>query len=386
MAKPRCSTPPKRRPPPAFTSFFEAVPDPRRVQANVAHPLLTVIAVVFVGVLCGAEGWDEIVLFAEGKQAWLSSWLDLRNGVPSADTLRRVFQRLDPKAFGEGMRGWMLSIAGALKNKVIAIDGKTLRGVGQRADVPLHLVHVWAVGARVLLASGASEGAPSEPEVTRQLLDLLKLEGAIITMDANGCCRESMATIKERGGEWVCALKGNRGALYDKVHTCFEEIEASEKLDDLTQQWAEADAAHGREEARRVFAIKAEAAGLGDEALPGLSSLVMIQRARLAGGSVSVERQYYVSSLPAQARKLAKVIRAHWGVENGLHWILDVQMREDDCAVHDRVAAENLALVRRAALSILKRDTKVKHGVKLKSSRASCDNGYIEHLLWSENP
>ena len=116
MAKPRCSTPPKRRPPPAFTSFFEAVPDPRRVQANVAHPLLTVIAVVFVGVLCGAEGWDEIVLFAEGKQAWLSSWLDLRNGVPSADTLRRVFQRLDPKAFGEGMRGWMLSIAGALKN------------------------------------------------------------------------------------------------------------------------------------------------------------------------------------------------------------------------------------------------------------------------------
>lgn len=386
MARPRCSTPPKRRPPPAFTSFFETIPDPRRVQANVAHPLLTVIAVVFVGVLCGAEGWDEIVLFAEGKQAWLSSWLDLRNGIPSADTLRRVFQRLDPKAFGEGMRGWMLSIAGALKNKVVAIDGKTLRGVGQRADAPLHMVHVWAVGARVLLASGSTERAPSEPEVTRQLLDLLQLEGAIITLDANGCCRESMAKIQERGGEWVCALKGNRSALHEAVERCFEAIAAADKLDDLTLQWAEGGAAHGREEARRVFVVKAEDADLGDEALPGLRSLVMIQRARLAAGSLSVERQYYVSSLPPQARKLAKVIREHWGVENGLHWILDVQMREDACAVHDRVAAENLALVRRAALSILKRDTKVKHGVKLKSSRASCDNDYIEHLLWAETP
>ncbi len=386
MARTRCSPPPKRRPPPAFTSFFEAVPDPRRVQANVVHPLLTVIAVVFVGMLCGAEGWDEIVLFAEGKQAWLASWLDLRNGVPSADTLRRVFQRLDPKAFGEGMRGWMLSIAGALKNQVVAIDGKTLRGVGQRAVVPLHMVHVWAVGARVLLASAATEGAPSEPEVTRQLLDLLQLEGAIITLDANGCCRESMAKIRERGGEWVCALKGNRGALLDAVQRCFEEIEVAGELDERTRQWAEGDSAHGREEARHVYVIKAEDAELGDEALPGLRSIVMIQRARLAAGNLSVERQYYVSSLPPQARKIAKVIREHWGVENGLHWILDVQMGEDACAVHDRVAAENLALVRRAALSILKRDTSVKHGVKLKSSRASCDNRYIEHLLWAEIP
>ena len=120
--------------------------------------------------------------------------------------------------------------------------------------------------------------------------------------------------------------------------------------------------------------------------MPGLRSIVMIQRARLAAGNLSVERQYYVSSLPPQARKIAKVIREHWGVENGLHWILDVQMGEDACAVHDRVAAENLALVRRAALSILKRDTSVKHGVKLKSSRASCDNRYIEHLLWAEIP
>lgn len=367
-------------------SYFETLEDPRRVQANVAHPLLTVIGVVFVGVLCGAEGWDEIVLFAEGKQDWLATWLDLRNGIPSPDTLRRVFSRLDSKAFSASMRGWMLSIAGALKNKVVAIDGKTLRGVGQRSDTPLHMVHVWAVEERVLLASASTERAPSEPEVTRQLLDLLELEGAIVTMDANGCCRASMAKIQERGGEWVCALKGNRGALHEAVKTHFAQLEVDGTLNEDTAQWSRDEKGHGRVEARRIYVVDAAAAGLGDEDLPGLRSIVRIERLRITNEIASTERSYYVASLPPQPKKIAGAIREHWGVENGLHWVLDMQMREDACAVRDRVAAENLAIVRRTALSILKRDTKLKHGVKLKSSRASCDNAYIEHLLMAEIP
>lgn len=345
------------------------------------HPMMTILGVVFVGVLCGAEGWDEMLVFAEGKRSWLATWLDLTAGLPSADTLRRVFSLLEPKVFEKHFRAWMLSLADRLRGKVLAIDGKTVKGVGLRGETPLHMVHVWAAEFRVLLASASTEGAPTEPEVTRQLLDLLKIEGAIVTMDANGCCRETMAKIVERKADWVCALKGNRGVLHDAVRTCFDRLEAEGKLEEVATHIADAERAHGRGEIRYVWAVDAKLAGLSEEKLPGIRSIVMVRRGRLIAGEMHAERTFYVASLAPKARKLADTIREHWEVENGLHWILDVAMREDACAVSTRTAAENLATVRRGALVLLRKDTRSKHGVKLKGSRASCDNDYLAHLL-----
>ncbi len=245
MQSSRCSTGPERKAKAAFQVHFETLADPRRVKRRVLHPMMTILGVVFVGVLCGAEGWDEILVFARGKRAWLASWLDLSAGLPSADTLRRVFSLLEPKVFEERFRAWMLAIAEPLRGKVLAVDGKAVKGVGVHGQTPLHMVHVWAAEAKVLLAAASTEGAPTEPEVTRRLLELLKIEGAIVTLDANGCCRETMATIVARKADWVCALKGNRSALHDKVRACFERLEDEGKLPEAATR---AETGHGRTE------------------------------------------------------------------------------------------------------------------------------------------
>lgn len=385
MQSSRCIAPKRTPKQPSLLVHFATLPEPRRAAARITHPLLTIVGVVLVGMLCGAEGWDEIETIAEGKRDWLSRWLDLRAGVPSADTLQRVFRLLRPQAFGACLSSWMRSLVDDLKDRVVAIDGKTLRGVGTHSDRTLHLVHVWASEARVLLGMTGTTGAPGELEATRAMLEWLDVRGAILTTDANGCCRENMGLMVEKGAQWLCSLKGNRGAMHDRVAHFFQDIPVAANEPDGVPRSASAKQAHGRLEVRHIAVASAAAAGVTEEQLPGVRSVIRVTRVREVHGELTREDQFYVSSLEAPPERFGEIILAHWGVENGLHWVLDAQLREDDCSVSAVQGAENLAAMRRAALVLLRRDDSLKKGVKIKSKRAACDNAYLAHVLLGEN-
>lgn len=377
----RCIVPKRSAKTPSLLVHFASLPEPRRVASRITHPLLTIVGVVLVGMLCGAEGWDEIETIAEGKQDWLARWLDLRAGVPSADTLQRVFRLLRPSAFQKCMSGWMRSLVEDLTDCVLAVDGKTVRGVGAHSDRTLHLVHVWATKARVLLGMTATAGAADEIAATREMLAWLDVRGAILTTDANGCCRENMGLIVEKGADWLCSLKGNRSTMHDAVTRSFRDIPVSADEPDTLARSTSAENAHGRLDVRHVAVMSAAAAGVTEAQLPGVKSAIRVTRIREIEGVFTREDAFYLSSLEVTPERFGTIIRDHWNVETGLHWVLDAQMREDDCSVAAANAAENLAAMRRCALVMLRRDESLKKGVKIKSKRAATDNRYLERLL-----
>lgn len=363
----------------AFDAFAD-VEDPR-LDRRKLHPLMNVLVMSLCGALAGANGWDELALFARANLSWFATLFDVPNGAPSADTFRRVFEALDPRELETALQRWVASVSESFAGEVVAVDGKSLKAAIQRAGstTPLHLLHAWAVGQHLLLGQQRVEGAPGEVAGIPDLLKRLRIEGAIVTTDANGCTKAVTVAIREAKADFVLALKGNRGPFHQQVEGLFAAAESRKFRGVRTHR--STGKAHGRTEERvvRVMGVSQAPAGWQD-----VKSVVMVDRARDVAGKISTERSYYITSLDADAAKLAGAIRAHWGIENNLHWSLDVAFDEDSRRIRDERSAENFALVARLALMMLKRSPE-RLSVALKRKKAGWDPAFLARLLVGGN-
>lgn len=371
----------KREIPPAIelaSAIFGKVEDPR-VDRTKRHSLINVLVLALCGAMAGASGWDELAIYARTHRKWLESMLDMPHGTPSADTFRRVFEAVDPREVEDGIRQWIAAVSSAFAGEVVAIDGKALKAACTKANAttPLHLLHAWAVKQHLLLGQQRVEGAPGEVGAIPELLGRLKIEGAIVTTDANGCTKAVTSAVRAAKADYVLALKGNRGPQHAKVKEIFAAAERRKFRGMLAHR--SKSAAHGRGETRVVRAM-ALPEGLVSEGWCDLKTAVMIDRSRKIDGKTTTERHYYISSLEPDVEKLAHAIRSHWGVENNLHWMLDVVFDEDSRRIRDERSAENYALLTRIALMLFKRCPE-KLSVNLKRKKASWAPDYIGQLV-----
>jgi predicted transposase YbfD/YdcC len=373
---------------PLIDSFAE-IEDPRHPR-NTLYPIEEILLLAICGAIGGADDFVSIAEFGEAKLGWLRGLLPFEHGVPSHDTLTRVFGQIEPSEFGRCFRAWTRRVEEKTNGQVVAIDGKTLRGSRDRAsgEGPLHLVEAWATGQELMLGQKRSEDGAGEIATIPRLLEVLTLEGCIVTVDAMGCQPDVAEAITEAGADYVLRLKDNQKDLRTDVERLFKA-----RLDiDVEPGHTDVDGGHGRVETRRCWAIDVAGKGLVDEGRwPGLQSIALVETERFvaepesesgpAEGETETERRYLISSLEADAEKILEASRQHWQIENGLHWVLDVAFKEDHSQVRAQNAAENLALVRRLVASVVKEDQKVDAGTKNKRKRAGRDDAYREHLL-----
>ncbi|MBX7223489.1 MAG: ISAs1 family transposase [Blastocatellia bacterium] len=369
---------------PAFIPTFETIPDPRRDQTKL-HKLIDILTIAVCAVICGAEGWEDIESFGQAKQEWLSTFLELPNGVPSHDTFRRVFLRINPKEFEKRFLLWVQSVVELTEGEVVHLDGKTSRG-SRRGETPgIHMVSAWAAEARLVLGQLKTENHSNEITAIPELLQLLALKGCIVTIDAMGCQTAIANQIIEQQGDYVLALKGNHPTLHTAVEALFDQAQAT-KFTHLPHTFHQTvDADHGRIETRRAWATS-QLESLDPNlraAWKGLTSVVKVTATRDCKGQVSTESRSFLTSLPADAKHLLSVIRSHWGIENSLHWVLDVTFREDACRVKTGHGPENLTVLRHIALNLLKQETSLKKGVRAKRLRAGWDLQYLLKVVTS---
>lgn len=362
----------------AFTTFFADLPDPRVARTRL-HRLDDLLVIAVCAVICGADSFEEIEEFGHAKEPWLKRFLTLPNGIPSHDTFNRVFAALDRKAFAERFARWMASLCEAEGWKTIAIDGKAYRSAAAKTfSGCLHGVSAWASDNGLSLAQVAVEDGSHEIATIPEVLKLLDLKGALVTIDAAGCQKAIAQQIRDQKGEYVLAVKGNQPKLLAAV----EQVFAAACETDFTQVehdgHAEEDDGHGRHEERYTMVI-ADPVGL-PAGWPDVAAVVQVNRERTVKGKRTSTTHYYVTSVRVDAARLASVIRGHWGIENGLHWELDVVFGEDANRTRDRNAGVNLGVVRRVAVSLLKQDPK-RGGMHGKRLKAALNEHYLEQVL-----
>jgi predicted transposase YbfD/YdcC len=369
---------------------LEAVPDPRRQCKNLRHPLVDVLVLGFCGVLCGGDDFVEIEEFGRSKEDFFRRFLELPHGIPSHDTFRRVFQAVCPQALQRCLIQWLKGVRQAVQaatdGKVIAIDGKTLRRTFDRAQGlgALHLVSAWATANGLTLGQVAVDAKSNEITAIPRLIELLDLKDCVVTIDAAGCQKEIAAQIVAKDADYLLALKENQPTLYEQVSDYFLEHLEEETPDSKLRHHRQVEAGHGRTETRETFVAPATKEMVAPGAWAGLATIVLVIRRCVdhATGTTSDEVRYFISSLPAKVKRLAGAVRQHWGIENGLHWVLDVAFNEDRMRQRDRNGIENLALLNRLAVSLLRQDKTVKAGVKCKRKAAGWDDHYLLHLLF----
>jgi predicted transposase YbfD/YdcC len=359
---------------------FGAVPD-KRVDRTKFHPLVNVLTMALFGAISGADGWEALAIFAKERRKFFRTFLEMPRGTPSADTFRRVFEALDPRAFQDAFRQWLEPLLENLKGQTIALDGKTLRGALAHAAGhagAFHLMHVWATEQHILLAQQAVEGAPGEVRAASELLKLLDIKGATVTADANSCNAGFSGAVREAGAHYVLALKGNRGTLHRHVEKLF--AEAAENEYRGMKRHVTKNRGHGRDECRIVRALPLESLPPSIAATwTDLNTAVLVERIRL-DKNLTVDRAYYVTSHTANLKLLATKIRGHWGIENQLHHCLDVSFAEDRRTIHNENGAQNFALITRHALSMLKREP-TKMSVAMKRRKAAWGETFLLEVL-----
>lgn len=360
---------------------FAHIKDPRVVGRS-TYSLSHIITIALLAVLCGYDGWDQMEVFAQEREAWLRELLSLPKGrLPSDETFRRVFGALRPAAFSEAIHDWLRELVGSLKDKLVAIDGKTLRRSFDRACglSPLHVVHAWVVSNHVLLGHVVTDSKSNEITAVAELLEKFDLGGALVSMDAMGCQRAHAKKLVESGAGYLLAVKENQPKLFAEIETHFGKPATRRKARVVERK----ERGHGRDELRKVIVSGGLAKLPIARNWDGCRSVVCVERARVDSRlKISVERAFYITTLPATAaERIASAARGHWGVENCLHWTLDVTFREDESRIRDRNGAENVALLRRFTLSMLKNDTRRKGSLRGKRSRAALNPDYALQLL-----
>jgi predicted transposase YbfD/YdcC len=371
----------------SILDYFASVPDPR-VERSQLHPLASVLVVSLCAVVCGANSFVGIEYFGRAREAWLRTFLDLPNGIPSHDTLGRIFAMLNPKALEQAFREWVVAIATLSKGEVVAIDGKTLRRSFQKAGSSafVHMVSAWAAGNQMVLGQVKTDEKSNEITAIPRLLELLEIHGCLVTIDAMGCQKEIAEKIVDAKADYMLAVKDNQPALATAVAAVFAEAlrdPAFAKAHHHTE-----DRGHGRIDARTCWTLDVDAeCGSPFDQWVGLKGIVRVETQRTAAGKTSVEHRHYITSRSNLSAKSALAAsRSHWGIENQLHWILDVAFREDDCRVRAGNAAENFAVIRHFAINLVKT---AKGGLKKngtlgvynKRLLASWDDSYLLRVL-----
>lgn len=365
---------------------FAALEDPR-VERTRKHVLVDIVVIGVLTVLSGGEGWEDMRDFGVLREAWLRQFLTLPNGVPSADTFRRVYSALEPEGFRRCFMQWLEALAASadLARRTVAIDGKTLRGSFDAAagQSPLHLVHAWSVEQGLLLGQLATDAKSNEITAIPELLKTLDIKDSVVTIDAMGCQKEIAHAIVNAGADYVLALKGNQEVFHREVVELFDDVTRNGARAAVTSDFHETtDGDHGRIEVRRVWAVNDVSWFAERDRWTRLASLALVESERTLAGKTTLERRYYISSLRnVSAARLGTTIRSHWAVENSLHWCLDVAFGEDASRVRRDHGPENLAMLRRIALQLLKRDTHSKRGLAAKTRRAAMDPNYLLSVL-----
>lgn len=357
--------------------YFADLPDPRRETQNKLHKLHDILMIVLCAVLSGVEDWVGMADFAEEKEAWLRGFLELPNGIPSHDTLSDVLGRIDPTAFQAAFTAWATAALPGLADELICVDGKAVRGSRDGANPAVHLVSAFAGRARWVLAQRAVAEKSNEITAIPDLLALLDLRGAMVSIAAMGCQKTIAQAIVDAGGDYVLTLKDNHPTLCEDVRLWLDTEVACGRLPVLET----VEKNHGRIEIRR-YALGDRIDGL--EAKPdwaGLQAVGRVESTRIIGDQTSTECRYFLCSFPERDR-FATTVRSHWGIENQQHWILDVQFGEDACRTRKDHSAENLALMRRMALNLLSHNGLPRNSIRRRKRRAALNDDYRLRLLF----
>lgn len=364
---------------------FADLDDPR-IDRTRLHKLSDIVVIAICAVICGADSWVDVETFGNAKYEWFKQFLELPNGIPSHDTFGRVFGALDPEQFQGCFLNWMNAVGEITKGQVIALDGKTLRRshdkkLGKKAIV---MVSAWATANHLVLGQRKVDEKSNEITAIPELLQVLEISGCIITIDAMGCQKEIAAEIVAQGADYVLALKANHGNLYEDVESLFDDLEESQFSAYEYDHERTVNKGHGRIESRECWVISdPDVLRLlrGTKDWEKLTSVVKVQAKRRTDQKTTIEDRYFLASLPGDAEKLLDSTRTHWGIENGLHWVLDIAFREDENRVRKGYGAQNLATLRHIAVNLLKQEKTAKVGVKTKRLRAGWDEAYLFTVL-----
>jgi predicted transposase YbfD/YdcC len=367
---------------PPIWSHFEALQDPR-VERTRRHRLMDIVIISVLSVVAGADGWSDIVQFAEDRLDWFKTFLELPAGIPSDDTFRRVFAALDALQFQACFLSWARCLVGSTDGQLVAIDGKTARRsfASEQDQGALHIVSAWASQHQVVLGQLATETKSNEITAIPQLLSMLDLKGATVTIDAMGCQKKIAEKIIASKADYILSLKENQPTLHREVQEFFASAESDDYQDIRNDYEQTVDGGHGRIEVRRVR-VSDDIGWMSDKAQwQGLRTIVMVESERTLGQDTSIERRYYISSLSADAALVGGRIRGHWGIENGLHWVLDMAFDEDRCRIRRGNGPDNFALLRKIAVNLLKAERTCKRGVEGKRKHAAWNNDYLLRVL-----
>lgn len=368
-----------------LAEHFGALEDPR-VKHLTEHQLLDIIMVAICALICGAETWKDIALFGNERLSWLRQFMALENGIPSDDTFGRVFARLDAGQFQGCFMSWVQAVFEVTKGQVIAVDGKSARHSYDKSKgkEAIHLVSAWATENHVVLGQRAVAEKSNEITAIPELLRLLDVSGCIVTIDAMGCQTEIAAQIVAQEADYVLAVKGNQAHLQEDTALFFHLAQQND-FQKVTYTYARTvNKDHGRVEVRQCWAVS------GQDNLhflreadrwPGLQTLAMVTSQRQVNGQTTSETRYYITSLPNDAARILHAVRSHWGIENALHWVLDVAMNEDGSRIRKDHAPENMAALKRFALSLLKQEKSLKRGIQGKRFKAAMNSDYLLKVL-----
>jgi predicted transposase YbfD/YdcC len=366
---------------------FASLQDPRSKRTQL-HQLSDILTIAILSTIAGGQGWEDMEVYGESKQVWLSTFLALPNGIPSADTFRRLFERIHHQQFEQCFEQWVKVLVEDLSVNLIAIDGKKVNGsyersVGRKA---LHLVSAWASEHRLVLAQVKVQDKSNEITAVPALLELLDIKGAIVTLDAMGTQKQIASQIHTAQADYVLTLKANHPTLFQQVEQGFKEAREQGTLAPAMTHTTEA--GHHRIDTRQGWAIALDQLPPlhHSEEWLGLQSIVIVERTRQLWNKTTHEIQFYLTSLAADDPRSPEVIRQHWSIENSQHWVLDVTFGEDDCRVRSLHASHNLALIRRFALNALNRETSSKRSLKQKSKQAAMNDTYMLTVLAAALP
>jgi predicted transposase YbfD/YdcC len=364
---------------------FEGLTDPRTPD-DIRHKLIDIVAITILAVMCGANGWNEIELFGKSKEIWLRTFLELPNGIPSHDTFNRVFSRLNSKEFHQCFMEWVSILYEKVSREIVALDGKTVRrskGTSKNQK-PIHVVSAWANTNKLVLGQLKVNEKSNEITAIPELLKMLDISGCIITIDAMGTQTEIAKTIIESGADYVLALKENQKTLHDNVELYFKEEVLTKGKKELVEEeiyhkTLEKD--HGRIEKREYYLVNNVSWLEQNNKWPNLSAIGMAVFERQEQDKTSVETRLYIMSKIKNVVEFSTAVRGHWGIENELHWCLDMGFREDESRARKDHAAENLNIIRHMTLNMLKKETSLKAGINGKRLKCGWDEKYLKKVL-----
>lgn len=360
---------------------FAELTDPRR--REVTYPLINVVVIAICAVICGADDFVSIARFGRKKRDWLARFLDLSSGIPSHDRFNAIFATLKPAEFEKCLLSWITALHEVTDGQIVAIDGKTLRRSFDAASgkAAIHMVSAFATANQITLGQVAVDAKSNEITAIPKLLQMLEIAGSLVTIDAMGCQVEIARTIVAAKADYCLAVKGNQPTLFEGVKQHFESHFANDFADTPVRRHETSEKGHGREEHRYYFICPVPDDLPDRERWPKLKAIGMAMNVTTRNGTTSCETRYFILNKYHSAVRFGQAVRSHWGIENRLHWQLDVTFQEDQCRIRKGHADENFSTLRRAALSLLKNETSEKVGIKTKRLLAALDEDYLEKVL-----